>query len=72
METIGVIADDFITKNEDTLNKHKNDFLAEINQGRQAETKQHPLSVDELVLGAISGMAEGFWLKRQQQPDSPN
>ncbi len=72
MDTIGVVADDFITKNEDTLNKHKNDFLAEINQGRQAETKQHPLSVDELVLGAISGMAEGFWLKRQQQPDSPN
>jgi len=72
METIGVIADDFLNKNEDTLNKHKNDFLEELNHGRQAEIKQTPLSVDELVLGAIGGMAEGFWLKRQQQPDSPN
>ncbi len=72
METISVIADDFLNKNKDILNKHKRDFLEELNQGRQAEIKQHPLSVDELILGAIGGMAEGFWLKRQPQPDSPN
>lgn len=72
METIDVIADDFLNKNKDTLNKHKSDFLEELNQGRQAEIKQPPLSVDELVLSAIGGMAEGFWLKRQPQPDSPN
>jgi hypothetical protein len=72
-KTIETIADDFLNKNKHTLNKHKSDFLEELNQGAQAEIKQSPLSVNELVLGAIGGMAEGFWIKRQQQQnDSPN
>ena len=72
-KTIETIADDFLNKNKHTLNKHKSEFLEELNQDAQAEIKQSPLSVNELVLGSIGGMAEGFWIKRQQQQnDSPN
>ncbi len=71
-ETIGIIADDFLNRNKHTLNTHKSDFLEELNQGRQAEAEHPPLAVEELVLGAIGGMAEGFWIKHQQKHDSTN
>ncbi len=66
------ITNDFLNKNKYILNKNKSYFLEELNQGAQAEIKQSPPSVDELVMGAIGGMAEGFWFKRQQQHDSQN
>ncbi len=66
------VAVDFLSNNNDTLNRHKDDFIDELNRGVQVETKQPLPSVDELVMGAIGGMAEGFWLKRKQQFDSSN
>jgi hypothetical protein len=66
------VTNDFLSKNKRILNKNKGYFLEELKQGAQAEIKQSPPSVDELVMGAIGGMAEGFWLKRQQQHDSQN
>ncbi|MGR3303404.1 MAG: hypothetical protein ACUZ8I_12995 [Candidatus Scalindua sp.] len=72
METVEIITADFLNKNMHTLNIHKSDFLEELNQDRQAETERPPLAVEELVLGAIGGMAEGFWLKHQQNPGSTN
>jgi len=71
-ETIEIIAGDFLDRNKHALNMHKSDFLEELNQRRQAETDRPPLAVKELVLGAIGGMAEGFWLKHQQKHDSTN
>ena len=71
-ETIEIITADFLNKNKHTLNMHKSDFLEELNQDRQAETERPSLAVEELVLGAIGGMAEGFWLKHQQNHDSTN
>jgi len=43
-----------------------------LNQGRQADEERPALAVEELVMGAIGGMAEGFWLKHQQKHDSTN
>ncbi|MGR3174537.1 MAG: hypothetical protein ACUZ8N_08075 [Candidatus Scalindua sp.] len=71
-ETIEIIAADFLNKNKNTLNMHKSDFLEELNQDRQAETERPSLAVEELVLGAIGGMADGFWLKHQQNHGSTN
>jgi hypothetical protein len=71
-EAIGVIADDFLNKNRHTLNNYTSGFLEELSHGRPDDAKQPAPSIDELVLGAIGGMAEGFWLKHQQQHDSPN
>jgi hypothetical protein len=71
-ETIGIITDDFLNRNKHTLNMHKSDFIEELNQHQQAETERPPLAIEELVLGAMSGMAEGFWLKHQQKHDSQN
>ncbi len=71
-ETIETITNDFLNRNRHTLNIYKSDFLEELNQGRQDETERPPLAVEELVLGAIGGMAEGFWLKHQQKHDSQN
>ena len=51
---------------------NKSDFLEELNQDRQAEEERPALAVEELVMGAIGGMAEGFWLKHQQKHDSTN
>ncbi|MFQ5686242.1 MAG: hypothetical protein ACE5GV_06225 [Candidatus Scalindua sp.] len=72
MESIGDIATDFLKKNTHILHVNKNYFIEELNQGRQAETERPSLAVEELVLGAIGGMAEGFWLKHQQRDDSTN
>ena len=71
-ETIEIIADDFIKKNKHILHVNENYFIEELNQDRKAEAERHPLAVEELVMGAIGGMAEGFWLKHQQKHDSQN
>lgn len=73
METTGIIAHDFLDKNRLALNDHKDSFIEELIQGRQTGVPEGPLSTDELVLAGIRGMAEEFWLKRQQQQkDIPN
>ena len=66
------VAVDFLSNNNDTLSRHKDDFIYELNQGGQVDKNQPLPSVDELVMGAIGGMAEGFWLKRKQQNGSSN
>jgi hypothetical protein len=73
MVSIGGIAADFLKKNEHILNVNESYFLEELRQSSQSDTNQPDLSFDKLVFGAIGGMAEGYWLKRQQQQhDSPN
>ncbi len=72
MESTGNVVTDFLKKNKHILHVNENYFLEELNQGRQAETECPPLAVEELVLGSIGGMAEGFWLKHQQKNDSTN
>lgn len=71
-ETIEIIAAEFLRKNKNILHVNENYFIEELNQDRQTETERPPLAVEELVLGAIGGMAEGFWLKHQQKHDSQN
>jgi hypothetical protein len=71
-ETIESIANDFLSNNKDILNKHKNNFIEELNQRGQVDIKQPLTSIDELLLGAIGGMAEGFWLNRKQPNNPPN
>ncbi len=73
MVSIGSIAADFMKKNEHILNVNESYFLEELRQSSKSDTDQPALSIDKLIFGAIGGMAEGFWLKRQQQQhDSPN
>ncbi len=73
MASIGGIAADFLKKNENILNVNESYFLEELRQSSQSDTNQPDLSFDKLVFGAIGGMAEGYWLKRQQQKhESPN
>jgi hypothetical protein len=73
MVSIGSIAADFFKKNEHVLTVNESYFLEELRQSSKSDTDQPALSIDKLVFGAIGGMAEGFWLKRQQQKhDSPN
>lgn len=68
---IGDVTDDFLSKNRAILNVHSNDFIEELSQGEQVDISQLSPSVDELVLGAIGGMAEGFWLAHKQQYKPP-
>lgn len=73
MESTGIVAADFLKKNEHILRVNESYFLEELRHSSQSDTNQPDLSFDKLVSGAICGMAEGFWLKRQQQQhDSPN
>ena len=73
MASMGNIAADFLKKNEHILHVNESYFLEELRQSSQSDTNQPDLSFDKLVFGAIGGMAEGYWLKRQQQQhDSPN
>lgn len=73
MESTGIIVADFLKKNKHTLQVNESYFLEELRQSHQPDTNQPALSFDQLVLGAIGGMVEGYWLKHQQQKyDSPN
>lgn len=72
MESTGNIVTGFLKENKHILHVNEKYFIEELNQGRQAEAERPPLTVEELVLGAIGGMAEGFWLKHQQRHDSQN
>jgi 6-phosphogluconate dehydrogenase len=70
-EMIENVANDFLSNNKDILNQHKNNFIDELNQRGQVDIKQPLPSVDELILGAIGGIAEGFWLNRKQHNNPP-
>ncbi len=73
MVSIGSIAADFFKKNENILKVNESYFLEELRQSSKSDTDQPALSIDKLIFGAIGGIAEGFWIKRQQQQhDSPN
>jgi hypothetical protein len=72
MELTGSLVTGFMKENKHILHVNENYFLEELNQGRQAEEERPSLAVEELVQGAIGGMAEGFWLKHQQKHDSTN
>jgi hypothetical protein len=72
MESMGIIAADFLKKNEHILKVNESYFLEELRQSSKSDTNQPDLSFDKLVFGAIGGMSEGYWLKRKQQHDSPN
>ncbi|MCP4254326.1 MAG: hypothetical protein GY775_13145 [Candidatus Scalindua sp.] len=73
MMSIGKITIDFMKKNKQILQVNESYFLEELKKASQSDTNQPAMSLDELVLGAIGGMAEGYWLKHQQQKyDSPN
>ncbi|KHE92896.1 MAG: hypothetical protein K8F52_17660 [Candidatus Scalindua rubra] len=73
MMSIGKIATDFLKKNKNILQVNESYFLEELRQSNQSDAKQPAMSLEELVFGAIGGMAEGYWLKHKQQKyDSPN
>jgi len=73
MMSIGKISTDFMKENKHILQVNESYFLEELKRSHQSETDQPAMSLDELVFGAIGGMAEGYWLKHQQQKyDSPN
>ncbi len=73
MVSIGSLAADFFKKNENILKVNESYFLEELRQSSKSDTDQPALSIDKLIFGAIGGIAEGFWIKRQQQQhDSPN
>ena len=73
MESTGIIVADFLKKNKLILQVNESYFLEELKQSSQSDTDQPALSFDQLVLGAIGGLVEGYWLKHQQQKyDSPN
>ncbi|GAX61973.1 aspartate ammonia-lyase [Candidatus Scalindua japonica] len=73
MESTGIIVADFLKKNKHILQVNESYFLEELRQSSQSDTDQPALSFDKLVLCAIGGMVEGYWLKHQQQKyDSPN
>jgi hypothetical protein len=72
MESIGNMVTGVLKENKHILHVNENYFLEELNQARKVEEERPSLAVEELVLGAIGGMAEGFWLKHQQNPGSTN
>ncbi len=73
MMSMGKVSTDFMRENKHILQVNESYFLEELKQSSQSDTKQPAMSLDELVFGAIGGMAEGYWLKHQQQKyDSPN
>ena len=73
MMSIGKISTDFMKKNKQILQVNESYFLEELKKASQSDTSQPAMSLDELVFGAIGGVAEGYWIKHQQQKyDSPN
>ncbi len=68
-EVIEDITNGFLRKNRDTLALHKNDFIEELNQGGKSVPQSSTLSLEELLFGAIGGMAEGFWLSHEKNQD---
>jgi hypothetical protein len=69
-EIVEEITKAFLSKNGDILALHKNDFIEELNQGGKSDTQSSIPSLEELVFGAIGGMAEGFWLSHKEHQDS--
>jgi hypothetical protein len=73
MMSIGKISTDFMKKNKHILQVNESYFLEELKKASQSDTNQPAMSLDELIFGAIGGIAEGYWLKHQQQKyDSTN
>ncbi len=72
MESIGSMVTGFMKENKHVLQVNESYFLEELNKGRKDEEERPPLAVEELVMGAIGGMAEGFWLNHKQKHDSMN
>jgi len=73
MMSIGKISTDFMKKNRQILQVNESYFLEELKKASQSDASQPAMSLDELVFGAIGGVAEGYWIKHQQQKyDSPN
>ncbi|MBT6049786.1 MAG: hypothetical protein HOG49_23550 [Candidatus Scalindua sp.] len=73
MMSIGKVSTDFMRENKPVLEVNESYFLEELSQSSKSDTDQPAMSLDELVFGAIGGMAESYWLKHQQQKyDSPN
>ena len=73
MMSIGKVSTDFMRENKPILEVNESYFLEELSQSSKSGTDQPVMSLDELVFGAIGGMAESYWLKHQQQKyDSPN
>jgi len=73
MMSIGKVSTDFLRENKHILQVNESYFLEELRQSSQSDTNQPAMSLDELFFGAIGGMAQGYWLKHQQQKyDSPN
>jgi hypothetical protein len=73
MMSIGKVSTDFMKENKHILQVNESYFLEELRQSHKSDTNKPAMSLDELIFGAIGGMAEGYWLKHQQQKyDSPN
>jgi hypothetical protein len=73
MMSIGKVSTDFLRENKHILQVNESYFLEELKQSSQSDNNQPAMSLDELFFGAIGGMAQGYWLKHQQQKyDSPN
>ena len=51
---------------------HTSDFVEELQQGSKVDTQTSTPSLEELVFGAVGGMAEGFWLTHKKHHDSQN
>ncbi|GJQ59666.1 MAG: hypothetical protein D8M57_06485 [Candidatus Scalindua sp. AMX11] len=68
-EVIEDCTNGFLSKNGDTLNLHKNDFISELNPGGKGDVPSPAPTIEELLFGAIGGMAEGFWLSHTKQQD---
>jgi hypothetical protein len=73
MMSLGKVSTDFLRENKHILQVNESYFLEELRQSHKSDTNKPAMSLDELIFGAIGGMAEGYWLKHQQQKyDSPN
>ncbi|MCP5005620.1 MAG: hypothetical protein GY941_17045 [Planctomycetes bacterium] len=57
----------FLRKNGDTLALHKSSFIEELYQETEADAQPSAPALEEIVFGAIGGMAEGFWLSHKKQ-----
>ena len=66
------ITHEFLSKNRDLLTMHTSDFVEELQQGGKVDTQTSTPSLEELVFGAVGGMAEGFWLTHKKHHDSQN
>ena len=71
-KVIEEITNEFLMKNRDVLTMHKSDFVEELHQVGKVDTQPSAPSLEELLFGAVGGMAEGFWLSHKKHHDSQN